>query len=319
MVDDLTGPQIASFLDEHVREMLSITPPESKHALDVETLRGPGITFWSVMDGGSVVGCGALKRLDVRARRGQIDADPGGAPAQRDRVDDAGAHHHRGPADGIQQAEPGDRFGRVLRARPAAVREVRVRVLRAIRRLPARPAEHIPDQDDLAPGGREPANRRMAQEPRPVPAAPSVLESYHMDGAGVWHFWSELPVGECRAGRRRLRAGPKPPPRPRRSLPAAIRRRRQRPATARRTARSLDWGKMAIMTSDADTVALLERALDQTAGLIAAIEPGQAGLATPCAGWDVRALVSHLAGQDLRNFLVAVRGEAPDWTAPDRR
>ena len=73
---------------------------------------------------------------------------------------------------------------------------------------------------------------------------------------------------------------------------------------------------MAVMTSDADTVALLERALDQTAGLIAAIEPGQAGLATPCAGWDVRALVSHLAGQDLRNFLVAVRGEAADWQAP---
>jgi uncharacterized protein (TIGR03086 family) len=73
---------------------------------------------------------------------------------------------------------------------------------------------------------------------------------------------------------------------------------------------------MAVMTSDADTVALLERALDQTAGLIAAIEPSQAGRATPCAGWDVRALVSHLAGQDLRNFLVAVRGEAADWQAP---
>jgi putative acetyltransferase len=66
VVDDLTGPQIASFLDEHVREMLSITPPESKHALDLEMLRGPGITFWSVMDGGTVVGCGALKRLDAR-------------------------------------------------------------------------------------------------------------------------------------------------------------------------------------------------------------------------------------------------------------
>jgi uncharacterized protein (TIGR03086 family) len=73
---------------------------------------------------------------------------------------------------------------------------------------------------------------------------------------------------------------------------------------------------MAVMTSDTDTVALLERALDQTAGLIAAIEPGQAGLPTPCAGWDVRALVSHLTGQDLRNFLVAVRGEAADWQAP---
>jgi uncharacterized protein (TIGR03086 family) len=70
------------------------------------------------------------------------------------------------------------------------------------------------------------------------------------------------------------------------------------------------------MTSDADTVALLERALDQTAGLIATIEPGQAGLATPCAGWDVRALVSHLIGRDLRNFLISARGESADWQVP---
>ena len=56
---------------------------------------------------------------------------------------------------------------------------------------------------------------------------------------------------------------------------------------------------MAIMTSDADTVALLERALDQTAGLIAAMDASQAGLATPCAGWDVQTLLGHLIGQDL--------------------
>ena len=65
MVDDLTGPQIARFLEEHVAEMLSISPPESKHALDLEALRAPDVTFWSVLDGGTVVGCGALKRLDA--------------------------------------------------------------------------------------------------------------------------------------------------------------------------------------------------------------------------------------------------------------
>jgi putative acetyltransferase len=32
VVDDLTGPQIAGFLGEHVQEMLSITPPESKRS-----------------------------------------------------------------------------------------------------------------------------------------------------------------------------------------------------------------------------------------------------------------------------------------------
>jgi putative acetyltransferase len=45
--------------------MLSISPPESKHALDLEALRAPEVTFWSVLDGGTVVGCGALKRLDA--------------------------------------------------------------------------------------------------------------------------------------------------------------------------------------------------------------------------------------------------------------
>jgi putative acetyltransferase len=63
-VDDLRGPEIAAFLDEHVREMLSITPPESKHALDLDGLRRPEVTFWAVRDGDTVVGCGAIKRLD---------------------------------------------------------------------------------------------------------------------------------------------------------------------------------------------------------------------------------------------------------------
>jgi putative acetyltransferase len=65
VVDDLSGPEIARFLDEHVQEMRSITPPESKHALDLDGLRKPEITFWSVMDDDTLVGCGAIKRLDA--------------------------------------------------------------------------------------------------------------------------------------------------------------------------------------------------------------------------------------------------------------
>ena len=68
------------------------------------------------------------------------------------------------------------------------------------------------------------------------------------------------------------------------------------------------------MTSDTDPVALLERALDQTAGLIAAIGPGQAGLATPCAGWEVRALVSHLTGQDVAGLDPALAEHALAWS-----
>ncbi|AQZ63596.1 Histone acetyltransferase HPA2 [[Actinomadura] parvosata subsp. kistnae] len=65
VVDDLSGPEIAAFLNGHVEEMRSITPPESVHALDLDGLRIPEVTFWSAMDGGSVVACGAIKRLDA--------------------------------------------------------------------------------------------------------------------------------------------------------------------------------------------------------------------------------------------------------------
>ncbi|MGX1675411.1 GNAT family N-acetyltransferase [Streptomyces sp. NPDC055400] len=64
VVDDLSGPEIVGFLDEHVQQMRSITPPESKHAVDLDALRKPEVTFWSVRDGDTLVGCGAIKRLD---------------------------------------------------------------------------------------------------------------------------------------------------------------------------------------------------------------------------------------------------------------
>lgn len=65
VVDDLSGPEIARFLAEHVEQMRSLTPLESKHALDLDSLRKPDITFWSALDGDGLVGCGAIKRLDA--------------------------------------------------------------------------------------------------------------------------------------------------------------------------------------------------------------------------------------------------------------
>lgn len=64
-MDDLSGPEIAAFLDEHVRQVREITPPESAHALDLDRLRSPEVTFWSVLDGAALVGCGAIKRLET--------------------------------------------------------------------------------------------------------------------------------------------------------------------------------------------------------------------------------------------------------------
>ncbi|GAA2206655.1 GNAT family N-acetyltransferase [Nonomuraea monospora] len=64
VVDDLRGPEIAAFLEEHLEEMRAITPPGSVYALDLDALRVPEVTFWSVYDGDQLVGCGAIKRIE---------------------------------------------------------------------------------------------------------------------------------------------------------------------------------------------------------------------------------------------------------------
>jgi putative acetyltransferase len=69
-VDDLTHPQVHALLQEHLANMYELSPPESVHALDLSKLRAPDITFWSVWDGGTLVGCGALKEMS--ATEGEI-------------------------------------------------------------------------------------------------------------------------------------------------------------------------------------------------------------------------------------------------------
>lgn len=64
-IDDLTSPEIAELLNEHLRDMYATSPPESVHALDLDKLRKPEITFWSVWDSNELVGCGAIKELDA--------------------------------------------------------------------------------------------------------------------------------------------------------------------------------------------------------------------------------------------------------------
>jgi putative acetyltransferase len=69
-LDDLRGPEIAALLTEHLADMRAGSPPESMHALDLERLRGPEISFWTAWSGPALAGCGALKRLD--AAHGEI-------------------------------------------------------------------------------------------------------------------------------------------------------------------------------------------------------------------------------------------------------
>ena len=63
-IDDLNGHEVSKLLLEHLQSMRQISPPESVHALDVDGLRKPEVTFWTIWEDGELLGCGALKELD---------------------------------------------------------------------------------------------------------------------------------------------------------------------------------------------------------------------------------------------------------------
>ena len=69
-VDDLSGDAIRALITRHLEGMHDTSPPESVHALDLEGLRHPTITFWSAWIGGELAGIGALKEID--AERGEL-------------------------------------------------------------------------------------------------------------------------------------------------------------------------------------------------------------------------------------------------------
>ncbi|MFT4726112.1 MAG: putative acetyltransferase [Granulosicoccus sp.] len=85
IVDDLEGQPIIELLAEHLQDMQSLSPPESAHALDIEALKAPDITFWSAWQDEELLGCGALK--EISSTRGEIKS-----------MRTASAHHRKGVA-----------------------------------------------------------------------------------------------------------------------------------------------------------------------------------------------------------------------------
>lgn len=64
--DDPRSEQPALLLREHLEHMAAWSPAESSHALDIEGLCRPEVTFWTAWEGSELVGCGALLELDHR-------------------------------------------------------------------------------------------------------------------------------------------------------------------------------------------------------------------------------------------------------------
>ena len=69
-LDDLSSEESQSIVREHMAGMLANTPIESVHALPLDKLKQPNITFWTAWIGSELCGCGALQRLD--AQHGEV-------------------------------------------------------------------------------------------------------------------------------------------------------------------------------------------------------------------------------------------------------
>ena len=61
--DNLFGADIGELVTFHLDEMHLWSPPESVHALPLERLRAPDVTFYSAWDGNRLAAFGALKEL----------------------------------------------------------------------------------------------------------------------------------------------------------------------------------------------------------------------------------------------------------------
>jgi putative acetyltransferase len=67
---DLRDPRVVDLLNIHLTSARAETAPGSAHALDLTALQSPDISFWTIWEGETLVGVGALKRLS--ANHGEV-------------------------------------------------------------------------------------------------------------------------------------------------------------------------------------------------------------------------------------------------------
>lgn len=62
--EDPQNPDVVTLLERHLEFARGVTPPEDVHALDLDGLLDPKVSFFSLRDGGTLLGIGAIKELD---------------------------------------------------------------------------------------------------------------------------------------------------------------------------------------------------------------------------------------------------------------
>ena len=62
--DDPRAADVRALLERHLAFAAATTPPEDVHALDIDALLDPAVSFFSLRSDGVLLAVGALKRLD---------------------------------------------------------------------------------------------------------------------------------------------------------------------------------------------------------------------------------------------------------------
>jgi putative acetyltransferase len=62
---NFSDPRVVDLLHTHLTRARAETAAGSAHALDLTGLQSPDISFWTIWDGDTLLGCGALKRLSA--------------------------------------------------------------------------------------------------------------------------------------------------------------------------------------------------------------------------------------------------------------
>ena len=62
-LDDLSRQPVIALLEEHLRNMYELSPPDKVFAFEASKLKAPDVSFWTAWDGDLLLGCAALKAL----------------------------------------------------------------------------------------------------------------------------------------------------------------------------------------------------------------------------------------------------------------
>ena len=63
--DELDHDDVRRLIDQHFAEMRAGSPPSACHVVPIDGLRTPEIRFFTVREEGVLLGCGALRRLEM--------------------------------------------------------------------------------------------------------------------------------------------------------------------------------------------------------------------------------------------------------------